>query len=118
WVFVMTVPSSPCTVTFTPTDTPVGQAARNLPLTPLICQTNPSTGACINPTTPGPSSTVSVNKNDTVFFTTFVQGQGTVVPYDPANNRIFVIAAQGAAPVGESSAAVKMNGAPSVPGTP
>jgi YVTN family beta-propeller protein len=99
--------TSLCPVTFAPTDTPFGQAARNLAVTTSICQTN-SNGACINPTSPGPFSTVLVGKNQTVFFSTFVNGQGTMVPYDPANNRIFVIARQGATAVGEVSAAVKM----------
>jgi virginiamycin B lyase len=103
-----------CTVAFTPTDTPVGQPARNLAVTPLICQTNPTSGACVNPPSPGASSTVQVSQGETVFFSTFVQGLGTLVPYDPANNRIFVIARQGATPVGESSAAIKMTGAPPV----
>jgi virginiamycin B lyase len=112
------VPPGTCTVAFTPTDTPVGQPARNLAVTPLICQTNPNTGACVNPPSPGASSTVQVSQGETVFFSTFVQGQGTFVPYDPANNRIFIIAQQGATPVGESSAAIKMTGAPTVSSPP
>jgi YVTN family beta-propeller protein len=99
--------SPPCPVTFTPTDTPFGQPARNLAVTPSICQTN-SAGVCINPTSPGPSSTVLVGKSQTVFFSTFVNGKGTMVPYDPANNRIFILAKQGTTAVGEVSAAVKM----------
>jgi hypothetical protein len=100
------------TVTVTPSDTPPGQPARNLPVSLSICQTNPTTGACINPTTPGPSVTLSVAANQMTFFTIFVNGQGTLVPYDPANNRIFVISKSGSGTsqvtVGEASTALKM----------
>jgi hypothetical protein len=104
------VPVQPCTVTFTPTDTPFGQPPRNLPLTLSICQTNPQTGACINPTTPGPSTTVTVAQNQSVVLSTFVQGQDMPIPYDPANRRIFVLASQSGNPVGGTSVAVKMLG--------
>jgi virginiamycin B lyase len=107
-----------CSVSFTPTDTPIGQPARNLAVAPFICQTNPNTGACVNPESPGASSTVQVSQNETVFFSTFVQGKGTLVPYDPANSRIFIIARQGSTPVGESSAAIKMAGAPPISNPP
>jgi hypothetical protein len=54
-----------------------------------VCQTNPGTGAClaepagnffITPPAPGVPMTFSV----------FVQGDGTNVPFDPANIRVFV----------------------------
>jgi hypothetical protein len=95
------------TIVFAPTDTPVGQLPRNLPLSLLICQTD-SSGNCINPTAPGPSSTVSVANNQTVFFAVYAVGQGVNIPYDPANSRIFILAKQAGTPVGEASAAVKM----------
>jgi probable HAF family extracellular repeat protein len=94
-------------VTFTPSDTPFGQAPRFLPLAITICQTDRS-GKCINPTTPGNSSTVAVAKGQTLFFSIFVQGVGTTIPYDPGNSRVFVLATQAGVPVGEASAAVKM----------
>jgi hypothetical protein len=93
-------------VIFTPTDTPFGQPPRSLPLAIRICQTD-SAGKCINPTTPNNSSMVAVSNGETVFFSIFVQGLGTAVPYDPGNSRIFVIATEGGIPVGEASAAVK-----------
>ena len=99
---------APATVTFMPTDTPFGQLPRNLPVALSICQTDLSTGACVNPTSPGPSSTVTVANNETVFFSVFAKGQGTSIPYDPGNTRIFIIGTQGSTPVGEASAAVKM----------
>lgn len=95
------------TVTFTPVDTPYGQLPRKLPLSLTICQTNPS-GQCINPATPGSSSTVTVANNQTVTFSIFAAGQGTLIPYDPANNRVFILGKQGNTPVGEASAAVNM----------
>jgi hypothetical protein len=95
------------TVTFTATDTPYGQAPHNLPVSLLICQVN-SSGTCINPTTPAPSTTVNVAAGQTVTFATFVTGQGTTIPYDPANNRIFIIGKTGGVAVGEASIALKM----------
>ncbi len=95
------------TVVFMPTDTPVGQLPRNLPLSLFICQTD-SSGICINPTTPGASSMVTAANNQTVFFSVVAVGQGVKVPYDPGNNRIFILAKQSGTPVGEASAAVKM----------
>jgi hypothetical protein len=95
------------TVTFTPVDTPYGQLPRNLPLSLTICQTNPS-GQCINPPSAGPSSTVTVANSETVTFSIFATGQGVVIPYDPANNRVFILGKQAGTPVGEASAAVNM----------
>jgi hypothetical protein len=94
-------------VVFTPTSVPFGQSRSALPLSLAICQTN-SQGQCINPTSPAVSSTLAVAKDQTVFFSIFAFGQGTSIPYDPANNRVFMIATQGSTPVGEASAAVKM----------
>jgi hypothetical protein len=95
------------TVTFKPSDSPIGQALRNLPLDLLICQTNPATGACINPTSPGNSATLNVAANETVFFSIFAVGKGIPIPFDPANNRVFIIGLQGSTAVGAASTAVK-----------
>src|SRR5262249_3527037 len=112
WIAHLPLPvAAPCTVTFTPTDTPFGQPARHLPLTLSICQSDPTNGTCVNPPTPEPSATVVVAQNQSVVFSTFVQGQGTAIPYDPGNSRIFVLATQSASPVGGTSVAVKMHGA-------
>ena len=94
-------------VVFTPSDTPLGQAARHLPVDLTICQTDPTTGACVNPVTPGTGATVNVAAGQTVFFSIFIRGQGTAIPFDPANTRVFIIATQGATPVGEASAAIR-----------
>ena len=41
-------------------------------------------------------------------FTVLAVGKGVQIPYDPANNRVFILANQGTTVVGEASAAVKM----------
>ena len=58
-----------------------------LPVTTSLCQTSPTTGACISAV--GPSVTTTINANDTPTFTVFVTGSATV-PYDPANSRVFI----------------------------
>jgi hypothetical protein len=94
------------TVTFVPTPTPGGQPARSLAANLTICQTDPVTGVCVNPATPGPSATVVVANNQTVTFSVFIQGQGPVISFDPANTRVFILAMQGTNTVGEAGAAV------------
>ena len=61
--------------------------AASLPVNISICQTNPVNGQCLLP----PSSAVAVviAQNQTPTFSVFVQGSGNV-PFDPANNRIFL----------------------------
>lgn len=61
-----------------------------LPVSIALCETNPATGACINP--PAPTSgpvTTSIASGATPTFACFIASTGTV-PFDPANNRIFV----------------------------
>ena len=60
----------------------------NLPVNILLCQTNPSTGACLG--APSGLVTTQINAGQTPTFGMFVQGGGTLVPFDPANNRVFV----------------------------
>jgi hypothetical protein len=93
------------TVTFTPTDTPVGQMPRNLPLDLTICQTD-ATARCM--ATAGPSVTVNVTNGQVLFFSIFVKGRGQSVALNPAFNRVFLVAMQGNNAVGEASVAVKM----------
>jgi hypothetical protein len=97
------------TVTFTPTVTPAGAATRTLPVTLTVCPSNPS-AICTSP--PSSSFTTSVAASQILTFNVYVQGQGTLVPYDPANNRVFLVAQEGSTPVGETSAALKMTAAP------
>ena len=54
-----------------------------------ICQTNPSTGACLIPPA-GQAFIPAPPPNTPMTFSVFVQGVGTPVPFDPANNRIVV----------------------------
>jgi len=55
-----------------------------------LCETDPVTSLCINPTVPVPGPvTTQVNSDATPTFGIFVTSTGTV-PFDPANNRIFV----------------------------
>jgi hypothetical protein len=64
--------------------------AANLPLAITLCQTNPSSGACLAPPVPassGVSTTIAANTTPT--FAIFATAGG-VVPFDPANSRIFV----------------------------
>ena len=56
-----------------------------LPVALTVCQTNPSTGACLAP--PAASVSTTINANSTPTFGVFVAGSGTV-PFDPANNRV------------------------------
>lgn len=78
-----------------------------LPVTLTLCQTDPQSGACINPTTPGPSATVQMNANDTPTFALFVRGHGNV-PFSPGVNRVFArFKTPGGATVGATSAAVR-----------
>jgi hypothetical protein len=63
----------------------IGQAT--FPAVANICQTNPSTGACLAP--PAGSVTTTIAANATPTFGIFVQGTATI-PFDPANNRISV----------------------------
>ena len=58
-----------------------------LPLNISICQTVPATGACQGP--PEATVTALINPGATPTFGIFVSASGAV-PFDPANNRIFV----------------------------
>ena len=62
-----------------------GSAA--LPVNLFICESNPVTGECLS--APATSTTRTINAGATPTFTIFVNGNG-LVPFDPANNRIFV----------------------------
>jgi len=59
----------------------------NLPVTISVCQTDPLTGVCL--TQPTASVSTTINAGETPTFGIFVTGSG-FVPFDPANNRVFV----------------------------
>jgi hypothetical protein len=67
----------------------VDDNGRNLALQATLRQTDPTTGVCINPQTPGSSATVTVATNSIATFTAFITGTDNV-PFDPANNRLFM----------------------------
>ena len=58
-----------------------------LPVGITLCQTNPATSVCL--ASPTPTVATQINANATPTFGIFVAGTGTV-PFDPANNRVFV----------------------------
>lgn len=59
--------------------------AATLPITLLVCQTNPQTGACL--ASPAPSVTTQIDANATPTFSIFAMGAGSV-PFNPATNRV------------------------------
>lgn len=59
----------------------------SLPVSLALCQTNPTTGACLAP--PASSVTIRIEANATPTFGIFVQAMG-IVPFVPAMNRLFV----------------------------
>jgi len=77
----------------------------SLPVSLAVCQTNPTSGICLS--TPSSSATTTINTGQTPTFGIFVTGSGTV-PFDPANNRVFVQFADSNGNVrGETSVAVR-----------
>ena len=60
-----------------------------LPVILNVCETNPSTGVCINPTSPAATATTSIAGGSTPTFAFFATATGTI-PLDLANNRAFV----------------------------
>ncbi len=67
----------------------VDDNGRALPLSTLICRTNPATGACVTPATPAAASVSSLAQNEVATFSIFVRATGAIA-FDPANNRLFV----------------------------
>lgn len=77
-----------------------------LPGTPLICQTDPSTGQCLTPLI-APTVDFSLAANQIATFTAFFWSNGTAIPFDPANKRVFINFFQGMTVVGSTSVAVR-----------
>ena len=78
--------------------------AATLPMSVMVCQTNPSTGACLQ--TAAATVTTSIATNATPTFGVFVTASHAV-PFDPANNRIFVTFTDSTSNIrGETSVAV------------
>lgn len=68
----------------------VDDGGKGLPMTIALCQTDPGTGSCVNPPNPAASVPFTASADIPVTFSIFVVGAGSVVPFDPANNRLFV----------------------------
>ncbi|WP_421789680.1 cytochrome-c peroxidase [Hyphobacterium sp.] len=75
-----------------------------LSVTPRICETNPTTGACLAPA--AASVDFSIDANGTASFAIFVL-DGLPVAFDPANNRISVVFEQSGELRGSTSVAVR-----------
>jgi hypothetical protein len=76
-----------------------------LPLTLAICQTNPSTGACL--AAPATSVSTDIQPNATPTFAIFATGSGTIAD-SPGANRVFVtFTDSGGTLRGETSVAVR-----------
>jgi len=68
----------------------VDTGSADLPTDIFLCETNPTTGVCINPTTPSVDPiSVDIGENETPTFGVFVFSM-TTIPLDPANSRVFV----------------------------
>jgi hypothetical protein len=77
----------------------------NLPVTLTICQTSPSTGACM--AAPAPSVTLAINSGDADTFGIFVLAS-SAIPDMPAVNRVFVTFTDAGGTLrGETSVAVR-----------
>jgi len=76
----------------------------SLPLTLTICQTIPSTGACM--ATPASSVSLSIIQNATPTFSVFAAASSSIA-LSPATNRIFVRFRVGSVEVGATSVAVQ-----------
>jgi hypothetical protein len=63
-----------------------------LPVSVVLCQTNPVSGQCLAP--PGPNVATVINAGGTPTFGIFVTASG-IIPLDPANSRIFVVFVDG-----------------------
>ena len=67
----------------------VDDGGSGLPLSMTICQTNPTTGACINPGSPAALTATTIANNQVVTYAIFVQALGQVA-FDPGGNRLFL----------------------------
>lgn len=65
----------------------IDDGGKSLPLILFVCETNPSTGACL--ASPSTTLTISSANGETRTFSVFVNSTG-VITFDPANNRVFV----------------------------
>lgn len=85
---------------------PIGAANPALPVTITVCQTNPNTAACLAPPQ-APPLNFTAGAGATVTFSAFLRSNGTAIPFDPANKRLFANFFQGSTAVGSTSVAVR-----------
>ena len=81
-----------------------------MPVVLTVCQTNPLSGQCVNPTIPASSVTVQMNALQTSTFAVFARGLGNIL-FNPGINRAFLrfwTLAGGI--VGATSVAVRVRG--------
>ena len=74
-----------------------------LPLTLTVCQTNPTTGACLSP--PASTATSTLANKATATYAVLAQASGAI-PFDPAGKRIFLRLSSGGGVRGATSVAV------------
>lgn len=89
----------------------IGASGATLAGTMLICRSN-NAAVCQEPL--APTSTFNVANGGTVTFNALFISNGTAIPFDPANKRLFVNFFQGATGVGSTSVAVRTTGSPEV----
>jgi len=83
----------------------VDTGGSTLPLSVVICQTNPATGACLSPAEPSVSATIATNAQPT--FSIFATASGSI-PLQAATNRVFVRFKDGSGNIrGSTSVAVQ-----------
>jgi len=68
----------------------VDTGAATVPINLVMCETDPATGVCINPTAPTSDPVnVTIDANETPTFAVFASSSDDI-PLDPANSRVFV----------------------------
>jgi hypothetical protein len=61
------------------------------------------------PFAPAATSTATLKTNEGAYFGVYVVGQGTYIPFDIANNRVYIQAQQSGTPIAQASVAVRIN---------
>ena len=61
----------------------------NLPVTVTLCRTDPGTGVCIDPSSPGGSTTSLLATSEVSTYAVFIIANGPIT-FDPARNRLFI----------------------------
>ena len=75
---------------FTSATINLGSGAADLPLTLSLCQTDPATSVCINPTQPSTEPViVEILEDDAPTFAEFASSSDSVA-LDPENSRVFL----------------------------